>query len=50
MRVGQQLLGLEEGRTGFDGIGFPTRPLYNGRPWFLAASVRYYQWLDRLNY
>ncbi|MDH5354601.1 MAG: FAD-binding oxidoreductase [Gammaproteobacteria bacterium] len=47
MRVGQQLLGLKEGKTGFDGLSFQTRPLYNGTPWFLSASVMYYRWLDR---
>lgn len=50
MRVGQQLLGMEEGKTGFDDIAFQTRPFYTGRPWFLAASVSYYQWRDRLNF
>jgi glycine/D-amino acid oxidase-like deaminating enzyme len=47
MRTGQKVLGLEQGRTGFDGVRFQTRPLYHGRPWFLAASVAYYRWLDR---
>ena len=27
---------------------FPTRPLYRGRPWFLAPSVLVYRGLDRL--
>ena len=47
MRSGQKILGLKEGETGFDGLRFQTRPLYNGRPWFLAASVACYRWLDR---
>jgi glycine/D-amino acid oxidase-like deaminating enzyme len=46
MRTGQKVLGLKEGMTGFDTVRFQTRPLYTGKPWFLAASVRYYQWLD----
>ncbi len=46
MRLGQQVLGLAEGRTAFDDLPFPTRPLYTGKPWFLAASVRWYRWLD----
>ncbi len=46
MRVGQQVLGLPEGRTAFDGIGFPTRPFYTGNPWFLAPSIMYYRWQD----
>ena len=48
-RLGQQVLGLREGRTGLDGLGFPTRPLYRGRPWFLAPAVMLYRWRDRLN-
>ena len=47
MRIGQQVLGHPEGRTAFDDIAFQTRPFYTGKPWFLAASVRYYRWLDR---
>ncbi|MBL8324387.1 MAG: FAD-binding oxidoreductase [Rubrivivax sp.] len=46
MRIGQQVLGRAEGRTAFDELPFQTRPLYTGRPWFLAASVRWYRWLD----
>lgn len=46
MRVGQQVLGLAEGRTALDGLAFQTRPLYTGNPWFLAPSVRYYRWRD----
>ncbi len=49
MRVGQQVLGLAEGRTAFDGLGFETRPFYTGKPWFLAPSVAYYRWRDRRN-
>lgn len=48
MRLGQQVLGLEEGRTAFDGLTFPTRPLYTGNPWFLGAFVTYYRWRDRI--
>lgn len=47
MRVGQQVLGLKDGRTALDGLAFQTRPFYTGNPWFLAASVRYYRWRDR---
>jgi len=46
MRVGQQILGLPEGRTGFDGLAFETRPFYTGTPWFLAPSLAWYRWLD----
>lgn len=46
MRTGQKVLGLKAGATGFDGTTFQMRPFYTGNPWFLAASVRYYRWLD----
>jgi len=48
MRIGQQVLGLAEGRTALDGLAFQTRPLYHGNPWFLAPSVRFYRWRDSL--
>lgn len=47
MRLGQQVLGLKEGATAFDGIGFETLPFYRGDPWFLAPSVAYYRWRDK---
>lgn len=49
MRTGQKVLGLKDGRTGFDGAPFQTRPLYYGNPWFLSASVSYYRWRDSRN-
>lgn len=48
MRIGQQVLGLKEGRTAFDGLTFETRPLYKGNPWFLGPSLFYYKMRDRL--
>ncbi len=48
-RIGQQVLGLAEGRTAFDGLKFQTRPFYSGNPWFLAPSVAYYRWRDSRN-
>jgi len=50
MRAGQKVLGRAEGRSAFDGIGFPTRPFYSGRPWFLPASVAFYRWRDALGF
>ena len=47
-RIGQQLLGLAEGRTGLDGLTFETRPFYRGNPWFLGPSVQYFRVKDRL--
>lgn len=47
MRAGQKVLGLAEGVTAFDGLPFPTRPLYRGKPWFLPAAVSWYRWNDQ---
>ncbi len=49
MKIGKKILGDPEGATGFDSLNFQSRPLYYGKPWFLAPSVAYYQWLDSLN-
>jgi glycine/D-amino acid oxidase-like deaminating enzyme len=46
MKIGQQMAGLERGRTALDGLAFPTRPYYRGTPWFLAPSVWAYRTLD----
>lgn len=46
MRLGQKVLGRKEGRTAFDGLGFPTRPFYTGKPWFLPATVAWYRLRD----
>jgi glycine/D-amino acid oxidase-like deaminating enzyme len=48
-RLGLRLLGDAESHCAFSDPGFQTRPLYSGKPWFLGASVRYYQMLDRLS-
>jgi len=48
-RIGLSVLGREEGASAFEKPRFQTRPLYSGKPWFLAPSVRYYQLLDRFN-
>jgi glycine/D-amino acid oxidase-like deaminating enzyme len=45
-RIGQQMLGLAEGRTALDGLPFPSRPYYRGNPWFLAPSVFAYRLID----
>jgi glycine/D-amino acid oxidase-like deaminating enzyme len=47
-RIGQQMMGIEEGRTALDGLPFPTRPYYGGTPWFMAPSVFAYRTLDAL--
>lgn len=48
MRLGQQLIGKREGDTPFEGLPFPSRPLYWGWPWFLGPAVACYRLLDRL--
>jgi hypothetical protein len=50
MRAGQKVLGQREGITAFDGLPFPTRPLYRGKPWFLPAAVAWYRWNDQRQY
>ncbi|MDH3378684.1 MAG: FAD-binding oxidoreductase [Gammaproteobacteria bacterium] len=45
-RIGQQVLGLAEGRSPLDLTTFQSRPYYTGNPWFLAPAIRYYSWLD----
>ena len=47
-RIAQQMLGLEEGRTALDGLEFPSRPYYYGKPWFLAPSVFAYRLIDAI--
>jgi hypothetical protein len=46
MRTGQKVLSQPEGVTAFDGLPFPTRPFYRGKPWFLPAAVAWYRWRD----
>jgi hypothetical protein len=45
-RIGQQMVGLQEGRTALDNLAFPSRPYYFGVPWFLAPTVFAYRTLD----
>jgi len=40
------MLGLKEGQTALDGLPFPSRPYYYGKPWFLAPSVLVYRLID----
>lgn len=47
-RIGQQMLGLKEGGTALDGLPFPSRPYYHGKPWFLAPSVFAYRVIDAI--
>lgn len=49
MRTGRRVLDHPDGRTAFDDLPFPTRPLYDGQPWFLPAAVAWYRWRDRID-
>jgi glycine/D-amino acid oxidase-like deaminating enzyme len=46
MKLGKKVIGDNEGATAFDSLKFPTRPFYNGRPWFLPAVVELYKFRD----
>ena len=47
-KIAHKLLGHGEGDTAFDDLPFQTRPLYYGKPWFLASMVAWYKFLDRM--
>ena len=46
MKLGKKVIGDNDGETAFDSLKFPTRPFYNGRPWFLPAVVELYKFRD----
>ncbi len=47
-KLAMKILGKPEGRSELDDLGFETRPLYYGAPWFLAPSLMYYKMRDAL--
>ncbi len=47
-KIGLQVLSDKEGDTPLSNVKFQTRPYYNGKPWFLAPSIAYYQMRDKL--
>ncbi|WP_136616585.1 MULTISPECIES: NAD(P)/FAD-dependent oxidoreductase [Mesorhizobium] len=46
-KIAQQILGDPEGRTVFSQDPFPTMPFYRGKPWFMPAAMKYFDWKDR---
>ena len=48
MKVGLKVSGNPAGETAIDNISFSGRPYYRGNPWFLAPSIFYYRWKDKL--
>jgi glycine/D-amino acid oxidase-like deaminating enzyme len=47
-RIGWQMTGNAAGETAIEGLAFPTRPFYTGRPWFLPAAIVTYRLRDAL--
>lgn len=47
-RIARRMMGRADGATAFDGLPLPTRPFYDGRPWFLPPVVAWYRWMDRM--
>lgn len=43
-----KILGKPDGASELDALAFQTRPLYYGKPWFLAPSLAYYKLRDQL--
>jgi len=47
-RIGLRMLDNPQGETAIEGLTFPTRPFYYGRPWFLPAAIATYRLRDAL--
>ena len=45
-KTGLAVLGSPQADSPLARTRFASRPYYFGRPWFLAPSIRYYQWRD----
>jgi hypothetical protein len=45
-RVGATIASVNE-RSAFDGLPFPTRPMCNGKTWFLPAVGAYFKSMDK---
>ena len=46
-KLANQIMQRPEGRSIFQNHKFQTRPLYYGKPWFLAPTLMYYKFKDR---
>ncbi len=44
-----KILGRQNRPSGFDGLPFPTKPFYDGTPWFLPVVSQYYGLRDRID-
>jgi glycine/D-amino acid oxidase-like deaminating enzyme len=47
-QVARKIITGTEQQCGLDGLPFPTRPFYTGKPWFLPAVGAYYKTRDAL--
>ncbi len=47
-KTAMRILGRAEGKSALDDLSFQSRPLYYGRPWFLAPSIAWYKFRDWL--
>lgn len=48
--MGRKIAGDSDMSIPISRIGFPTRPLYTGHPWFLAPSIGYYRMRDYMTW
>jgi glycine/D-amino acid oxidase-like deaminating enzyme len=47
LKAALKIMRLPDATTAFDGLPFPTLPLYTGNPWFVPLVMRFYDWQDR---
>ena len=50
MKMGRKIAEVSDSQTAFDGLQYPSRPYYFGRPWFLPLAVEWYRMTDRILY
>ena len=48
-QLAEKIISGSKVQCGLDGLSFPTRPLYDGRPWFLPAVGAYYKARDTID-
>ncbi|MGE0716994.1 MAG: NAD(P)/FAD-dependent oxidoreductase [Alphaproteobacteria bacterium] len=48
-QLGRKIARTQNRPSAFDGVAFPTRPLYTGNPWFLPIIGEWYRFRDRLD-
>jgi glycine/D-amino acid oxidase-like deaminating enzyme len=45
-QTAQRILGTQNQRSAFEGLPFPTQPLYSGTPWFIPIIGNWYRFRD----